>query len=315
MIAKCYIMFYYYEKEGEILASDRGDLPWPKAEPAPGAPIWYLIEGDPVLGRGSFRVSHPGQLKAPHGLEVLDASRLPDVPLDATLSAALEAGRLTASARGCRRKGSPIAAGSQLLVWSDVVLHEYRGRWTVQEAAVDREFRGMREDLEKFSLGCYFAEVTELLVVEGLPCPELLSLLLNSLHALDRLDRPLGLVKAAFELRAMCLAGYEPLLDACAVCGCPTPEEPRFHLREGVLHCVGCRGSVGEGISLPLSSGSLAAMRHIVYGDPKRLFSFHLDGAGLETLAGVAEAYLLTQLERGFRTLDFYKGVCAMPSK
>ena len=89
-------MFYYYEKEGEILASDRGDLPWPKAEPAPGAPIWYLIEGDPVLGRGSFRVSHPGQLKAPHGLEVLDASRLPDVPLDATLSAALEAGRLTA---------------------------------------------------------------------------------------------------------------------------------------------------------------------------------------------------------------------------
>ena len=69
-----------------------------------------------------------------------------------------EAGRLTASARGCRRKGSPIAAGSQLLVWSDVVLHEYRGRWTVQEAAVDREFRGMREDLEKFSLGCYFAE-------------------------------------------------------------------------------------------------------------------------------------------------------------
>ena len=145
--------------------------------------------------------------------------------------------------------------------------------------------------------------------MEGLPCPELLSLLLNSIHVLDQLDRPLGLVKAAFELRAMCLAGYEPLLDACAVCGCPTPEEPRFHLREGVLHCVGCRGSVGEGISLPLSSGSLAAMRHIVYGDPKRLFSFHLDGAGLETLAGVAEAYLLTQLERGFRTLDFYKSL------
>ena len=59
------LWFYYYEKEGEILASDRGDLPWPKAEPAPGAPIWYLIEGDPVLGRGSFRVSHPGQLKGP----------------------------------------------------------------------------------------------------------------------------------------------------------------------------------------------------------------------------------------------------------
>lgn len=60
-------MFYYYEKDGKILASDRGDLPYSKAEPAPGAPVFYLVEGDPVLGRGSFKVTHPGQLKALHG--------------------------------------------------------------------------------------------------------------------------------------------------------------------------------------------------------------------------------------------------------
>ena len=36
-------------------------------------------------------------------------------------------------------------------------------------------------------------------------------------------------------------------------------------------------------------------------------FSFRLDSGALEELAGVSEAYLLTQLERGFRTLDFYK--------
>ena len=35
-------MFYYYEKDGKILASDRGDLPYSKAEPAPGAPVFYL---------------------------------------------------------------------------------------------------------------------------------------------------------------------------------------------------------------------------------------------------------------------------------
>ena len=129
-----------------------------------------------------------------------------------------EAGKLTASGRGCRKKGSPVAAGCQLLVWSDMVLYEHRGRWTVQEAAVEREFRGMRDDLVKLALGCYGAEVTELLAVEGVPNPELLSLLLNSLHALDKLDRPPALVKAAFELRCLCLAGYGPLLDACAVC-------------------------------------------------------------------------------------------------
>ena len=121
-----------------------------------------------------------------------------------------EQGKLTASARGCRKKGSPLAAGSQLLVWSDMILYQYQGRWTVKEAAVEREFRGVREDLEKLSLGCYFGEVTGQLAVEGLPSPEQLSLILNSLYALEKLDRPLALVKAAFELKAMCLAGYEP---------------------------------------------------------------------------------------------------------
>ena len=89
-------MFYYYEKDQKILASELGGLPYAQGEPVPGAPIYYLVEGDPVLGRGSFKVNHPGQLKAPHGLEVLDASRLPEFPLDGPLSAALEAGQLTA---------------------------------------------------------------------------------------------------------------------------------------------------------------------------------------------------------------------------
>ena len=222
-----------------------------------------------------------------------------------------ESGKLTASARGCRKKGSPVAAGVQLLAWSDLVLYEYRGRWTVKEAAVEREFLGLRRDVERLALACYFAEVTELLAVEGEPCPELLSLILNCLHALDRMNKPLALVKAAFELRSMCLAGYEPLLDACAVCGVNPPEGPQFHLKEGVLHCARCREQVGEGISMPLSPQTLAAMRHICYGEAKRLLSLNVGEKTLEQLADVAEAYLHTQLERGFRTLDFYKSLRA----
>lgn len=216
-------------------------------------------------------------------------------------------GKVTASARGCRKKNSPLAAGCQLLCWSEFVLFQYQGRWTVKECSAVNEFRGMRTQVEKYALGCYFGEVAELLSVEDLPTPELLALVLNSLYALDRLDRPVALVKAAFEWKAMCLTGYEPLLDACAVCGTEHPSQARFHLREGVLHCAPCRDQVGDGISLPLSDDCLAALRHITYGDPKRLFSFRLSPAGLEQLSGIAEAYLLTQLERGFRTLDFYK--------
>ena len=219
-------------------------------------------------------------------------------------------GKLTASARGCRKKGSAIAAGCQLLAWSEVVLYDYQGRWAVKESATQRLFRGVRDDIQRLALGCYFAEVAELLAVEGESSPELLSLTLNSLHALDKMqDKPLTLVKAAFEWKAMALAGYEPLIDGCDVCGASPPKEPRFHLREGVLHCAGCRDGVGEGISMPLSPQALAALDHIVHGDPKRLFSFRLEGEGLKQLADTAEAYLHTQLERGFSTLDYYKSL------
>ena len=218
-------------------------------------------------------------------------------------------GKVTASARGCRKKGSPIAAGCQLLCWSEMVLYEYQGRWAVKEATTEREFRGVREDLEKLALACYLAEVTEALALEELPSPELLSLILNSLHGLEKLNKPQSLIKAAFELRAMCLAGYEPLLDGCAVCGCDEVSEPRFHLREGVLHCAPCRGGVGDGISMPLDEGALQAMRHIAWGDPRRLFSVALGEESLKRLSDLTEAYLHTQMERGFHTLEFYKSI------
>ncbi|MBQ8850956.1 MAG: DNA repair protein RecO, partial [Oscillibacter sp.] len=110
-------------------------------------------------------------------------------------------GKVTASARGSRKRGSAIAAGTQLLSWSDMVLYEYQGRWSVKEAVVERQFRGVQQDVERLSLGCYFAEVAEALAVEGLPAGELLSLVLNSLHVLDKLpQKPLEQVKAAFEL-------------------------------------------------------------------------------------------------------------------
>lgn len=216
-----------------------------------------------------------------------------------------EGGKRTVKARGCRRKNSPLAPSAQLLVWSDMTLFEYRDRLTMNEAEPLELFWGVRRDVEKLALCSYFAEVTETVAEEGRPDPALLSLILNSIYALDRMKKPLPLVKAAFELKLLCVAGYEPLLDACAVCGREDPVEPRLDLGEGVLHCAAC--GLGDGNSRPLDQASLAAMRHVVYGDPKRLFSFPVDGPGMERMAAACEDFLLMQLDRGFRTLDFYK--------
>lgn len=218
-----------------------------------------------------------------------------------------EFGKRTVKARACRRKNSRLTAGSQLLVYSDLTLHQRGEYLTLSEADPLAQFWSLRQDLERLALASYFAEVTEHCAQEGEACGDLLSLLLNCLYALDKLDKPLAQVKAAFELKLLCLAGYEPLLDACAVCGVPEPREPCLNLPEGVLCCGSCKAGAGAGPFAPLAGETLAAMRHVVYGPPKRLFSFPADVVMLESMGWACEEFLTTQLDRGFRTLDFYK--------
>lgn len=216
-----------------------------------------------------------------------------------------EGGVRTVKAQGCRRKNSPLAAATQSFVYSQMNLFEYRERFTLKEANIINQFWGVREDIVKLSLASYFAEVAQTVGVEGEANPPLMSLFLNSLYALDKLKKPLELVRAAFDLKCMALAGYAPLLDGCAVCGMETPERPMLNLAEGVLHCKGCGHGVGPG-SVAITEEMLGAIRHIVYGDPKRLFSFPMPEEQLERFARLASGYLTTQLERGFKTLDFY---------
>ena len=221
-------------------------------------------------------------------------------------------GKVTVRARGCRRRGSPLAASSQLLTWSEVTLFGYRERYGLNSAEPLELFWGVRQDVEKLALGSYFAEVMETVCEENVPAQPLLSHILNGLYALDKLPRPLSLIKGAFELKLMSLIGYEPLLEGCLRCGAAEPQDARFLLLEGQLRCGRCRTG-GEGRSIPVSPAVLAAMRHVVWGDPKRLYSFALGERELGQFARVCEAFLLTQLERNFHTLSFYHQLTGQP--
>ena len=215
-------------------------------------------------------------------------------------------GKLTVKARGLRRKNSPLIAPCQLLAYGEFTLFEYRGQYTVNEAHSIELFQPLRRDLSKLSLGTYFAQVADVLSQEDMPNPELQSLLLNCLFALSRLNEPERKVKAVFELRAVSLGGYMPDLFGCHVCGSQTPD--KFDISEGLLECTRCR-QLGGGIRMPVTQGVLEAMRYICLCDPKKLLSFQIGQENLEKLCNLTEAYLTTQLERGFSTLDFYKSL------
>ena len=219
----------------------------------------------------------------------------------------LDRGKLTVKARGLRKKNSPLVAPCQLLAFGEFTLFEYRGMYTINEARSIELFLQLRQDLQKLSLGTYFAQAAEMVCQEDLPNPEILSLVLNSLYALSKLNFSEQHVKAVFELRLACLAGYEPDLLGCRMCGNTIAD--RFDISAGQLICSRCSNRETGGIRMPVTPGMLDAMRYICYSDPKRLFAFRLGDNTVEALSSITEGYFTTQLEQGFSTLDFYKSL------
>lgn len=216
-------------------------------------------------------------------------------------------GKRTVKARGALRKGCKYAAAAQALCYSELTLFGSAGKWSINEAETIEQFLPLRGDIAHFALASYFAELLEAVSDEESPNPELLQLGLNSLYALSRGLYPPEHIKAVFELKLLCLSGFEPQLADCPGCG-RDPEEPLFSLRGGTVHCRACPpGAAGR--SLPLTREALDAMRFIVAAEPKRIFAFRIPPDAERVLADVCEAYLETQLERGFGTLDYWKSI------
>ena len=209
---------------------------------------------------------------------------------------------VTTKARGVKKLTSRICAACQILAFSEFTLSEVRGFSTVKEATSIELFLSMRSDIERLSLALYFAQVGEVVAQEDAPSSELLRLLLSALQALCR-GRPQMIVKAAFELRLMALGGYTPDVLACAVCGNGVPD--RFNVTQALVQCASC-GKNANDLCLPISAGTLDALRYVLDAPMERVFGFSLGEATATEFSGIAEAYLLTRLERGFSTLDFY---------
>lgn len=216
-------------------------------------------------------------------------------------------GKVTLRARGVKSGRSRMKAACQLLAFSEFTVSEHQGRFVITEAVTKELYPELQTDLELLSLASYFVQVTDTVAQEEDPLPELLSLLLNSLYALSRLRKPQGLVKAVFELRIACIAGFLPDLRGCSICG--NPDADRFNITQGALQCSSCTSEGVSGIRMPVSEGTRNAMRYIAQADAKRLFSFALSEASLQELNEVTEGYLTMRLERGFSTLDFYKSL------
>lgn len=220
-------------------------------------------------------------------------------------------GVVRAFARRSRAANSRLVSATQLFCYARILLFCGKDKYMIDDAQPLEVFFELRQDIGRLALAQYFCELAGTLAPQEdkEQAAAFLRLLLGAFQRLCKGGRPLALVKAAVEMRMLGLAGYQPDLIGCAQCRRYEDETMRFFPVEGDLLCSACCEKAGRQGSVILHRGALTALRHTIYAQEQKLFSFALGTQGLQELAGASERYLLARLDRGFHTLDFYHSI------
>lgn len=214
-------------------------------------------------------------------------------------------GVVRAFARRAKNLKDSRNSATGLLCYSRLNLHKGRDYYIVGDAFPIEVFFGLREDIVRLALAQYFCGLAAEMVPEGAESGEYLRLVLNALHFLSKGTRQPELLKPIVEMRMMSLSGYMPDLVCCQNCGAYEAQRMYFKIGRGVIYCKDCFLNNGDPW-VELSPGALTAMRHIIYSDFEKIFSFSTSPGALRELTEAAEAYSVSVLQKRLKTLDFY---------
>lgn len=248
-----------------------------------------------------------------------------------------ERGKISVYANGVRSIKSPFLNTTQLLCYDEFVITEKGGKLWLKEAALIERFDVIRESIELFALAQYFLEVTNDVCMEGQEEPDMYNLILNILVLMCKKSLSEEQIRGVFELRTALYNGFMPELSSCGRCGkrlthemFTLPPDGRavgeegyiyFDVMNGIIRCRECfmrehefeRNISGEYDPLmstvisTLSESVYMAVRYVFQAPANRIHAFKLDEKLVPEFSCFCEKYLLNHLERGFKTLDFYK--------
>ena len=207
-------------------------------------------------------------------------------------------GKVRAVAKGVRKTKSRFGARLEPVSHVSLLLYEGRELDVVTQAESLDHFRSIRDDLDRVGRASSMLEAVDQIAQEREPSPRLYQLLVGGLRALAASDNPL--VVAAFFWRLLSLEGAHPLLDHCAVCGCPD-ELVAFDMGEGGVLCRRCRRGV------PVGPEALALLRRILGGGLAEALNEAPGPAHVE-LEHLANRSLEHHLERRLRSLHVLDG-------
>ena len=217
-----------------------------------------------------------------------------------------EGGVIRAFVTGARKLKSSKISSTSLFSYSRFTINKSKDTYRITEATPLESFFALRQDIKVTALASYFCDIAIHLAPAGEEGEEFLRLMLNCFHFLCEGKRDIRLLKAIFEFRAICMAGYMPDLSNCYSCGAEDLSDGSIDL-SGDCYCKDCASFHRS--TMPMNGSIFKALCIIAYGTQKDIFGFKMSDENIRYMGKITEKYIVYQHEYKFKTLDFYKSL------
>ena len=226
-----------------------------------------------------------------------------------------EKGKLSAVARGARKPLSKMPGATELFTHSRMQIAVGRSLDVVTQAEIVNAFSNTRADLARIAYASVITELADRFMEERDPHPEVFSLTLGALGALERESEP-DLVAQLFALHLLSGVGYRPHLENCVVGGEELGDGPvAFSPSLGGALCAAHRRRFADALAVRPDTLALAgALLRIGPAEHEALalLATHAPADVRRELDGLLRAHMQYRLERPIKSLDFVREVRAV---
>ncbi|MEG6585835.1 DNA repair protein RecO [Dendrosporobacter sp. 1207_IL3150] len=214
-----------------------------------------------------------------------------------------EYGKIAAIAYGCRRPRSGLAGAIQAFNQVELSITPGKALDTIKQCEIKHSFKQIREDLNIMSYAAFINELVVEFCPERQPEPHIYDLLLSAFSLISSRNPRLVASAAAWQL--LTLAGYQPNLDNCVICGQNLTDKAFFSLDKGGSVCEKCDNNKLLGFDLSVRT-FITNLMSIDWDNPQ---SFSINAATLIQSEKILTNYLSYLLGKPLNSLEFIKQI------
>lgn len=211
-----------------------------------------------------------------------------------------ERGKISAFAKGARRKNSPLMGVTSPFSFGEFELYEGSTSHNIMQAHISNYFMELATDYEGAYYGFYFMEIADYYTREYNDEKEMLKLLYQTMRALASGKINRELVRYIYELKALTINGEAPEVFRCANCGVDD-RKMVFSSKNHGLICEECRALATDEIAV--GDATVYTLQYIVSSTIEKLYTFAVSDEVLGELRKIMKQYMEVQADKTFKSL------------